>query len=237
MTSKGFFRLTDDMFLPDMMLTRYDFCQALVCMFYSLDRNLTTSFPDVPVDSRYYPYVDSGEHTNIIKGYDDGTFSGDKLLSVEQLLSLAARTLIEKKGYYEPEDADMYLNRFVDGLDTSAWAQNQVALAIREGLVDGYSELSPKAPVTRAQAAVILYRLFLLLNEVTPVALELPVAEDADNDEASSIDVSDVSDEAPAEEEPEKHSSPVVSIVISAVGAACAGGAAAWYFLIRKKHG
>ena len=47
-------------------------------------------------------------------------------------------------------------------------------MAIREGLIDRGGELNPGEEVTREQAAVILYRLFLLLYEVPKVELELP---------------------------------------------------------------
>jgi len=49
-----------------------------------------------------------------------------------------------------------------------------VALSIREGIVDRGGELLPLDNVTRGDAALILYRLFLLLHEVPTVALELP---------------------------------------------------------------
>lgn len=174
LVSKGYMTLEDGAFRPDSALTRYHFSKALVGMFFALDRELTLSFPDVPVDSPYYAYVASAAEKSIILGYDDGMFHGDNEITTEQMLALAARTLIDYKGYALPTDPDSYLGAFDDGGDVSDWAKQQVALAIREGLVDRGGELDPIGNVTREEAALILYRLFLLLHEVPAVALELP---------------------------------------------------------------
>ena len=51
-----------------------------------------------------------------------------------------------------------------------------------DGLHDRGGMLDPQRGVTRAEAAVILYRLFLLLNEVPPVAFELPEIEEPEDE-------------------------------------------------------
>ena len=220
MVSKGYFSLEEGKFLPQDPLNRYAFSEALVGMFFALDRQLQTSFPDVPAESPYYPYVASGEHSHIIEGLGDGTFGGEIALTVEQMLALAARTLMEQKGYTAPADAQRYVSGFSDGLETSDWAVEQAALAIREGLLDPGGALRPQEAVTRAQAALILYRLFLLLHEVSPVALDLPpvtqlnsTAQQAGTDTLSAV------------------------IVPAAAAVLIAGGAGAvWYWLRRGKH-
>ena len=95
------------------------------------------------------------------------------------MLALAARTLMDHKGYIPPADGEAYLTSFEDSGQISSWAREAVALAVREELVDLGGALNPTAPVSRAQAADILYRLFLLLYQVSPVALELPAADSA----------------------------------------------------------
>ena len=218
MVSKGYFSLEDGKFLPQDPLNRYAFSEALVGMFFALDRQLQTSFPDVPAESPYYPYVASGEHSHIIEGLGDGTFGGEIALTVEQMLALAARTLMEQKGYTAPTDAQSYLTGFSDGLETSDWAVEQAALAIREGLMDPGGVLAPQAAVSRAQAALILYRLFLLLHEVSPVALDLPPV--------TQEEAPQVSQEAGI---------PVAAIAAAGGVLAVGGGAALWFCLHRRK--
>lgn len=82
-------------------------------------------------------------------------------------------------------EAETFLNRYDwreeqdIGQDISGWAEDQVALAVREGVASRGSVLLPQNHITREQAAVVLYRLFLLLYEVRPVALEVPQATSA----------------------------------------------------------
>ena len=194
--SKGYMTLNNGYFRPDESLTRYHFSKALVGMFFALDRELALNFPDVPSDSPYYAYVASAAEREIILGYDDGTFRGDTKITTEQMLALAARTLIDYKGYSLPSDAEIYLNAFEDGDAVSEWAKEQVGRAVREGLVDRGGMLDPLGEVTRGEAAVILYRLFLLLHEVPAVALELPPITSESSFSSESTAVIDVSPKA-----------------------------------------
>ncbi|MGN0969068.1 MAG: S-layer homology domain-containing protein [Oscillospiraceae bacterium] len=211
MVSKGYFTADGGNFDPNGPLKRYDFTAALVGMFFALDRSLTTTFPDVPADSPFYAHVASAQHDNIVQGYDDGTFSGDNLITREQVLALAARTLAEKKGYAMPADPETYLDIYSDGSDTSDWAVDTMALAIREGLLPAeLTALEPLREITRAEAADILYRLFMLLYEVSPAPIEM-------------------------EEIPQESASfPVVPVVIGA-GAAVVLAAAGGVFVLKKK--
>lgn len=172
MASKGYFDLTGDAFSPNDALTRYDFTTALVKMFFALDRSLGCTFPDVPADSPYLPYVASAEHGNIVEGYTDGTFSGGDSITGEQVLALCARTLAEQKGYRYPDVPADYLN-FSGAATTSEWAKSAVAVAIREGLVTAEESFDPVATMTRAQSALVLYRMFMLLYETSPVAFSV----------------------------------------------------------------
>lgn len=167
MVSKGYLSLENDQFYPDATFTRYEFAEALVKMFFALDTSLTTTFKDVPADNPYYPYVASGETYDIIKGYADDTFKGDVKIPVEQVLSLCARTIADKKGYVYPESIDEYI-KFADSDEIAKWAINDIALAVQSGLVTGGGSLAPKAEITKAESAEILYQLFMMLHETSP---------------------------------------------------------------------
>lgn len=169
MVSKGYFTLQDGMFHPQAPLTRYDFMQALVGMFFALDRNLKTSFPDVPKESPYYPYVASAEAKGIAKGFSDGTFSGEFNITREQVAALAGRTLVDQKDYVYPPDNAPYLT-FEDAASISDWAKQDVALAVQTELIDETGVFEPRRDITRAEAADLLYRLFMMLYETAPIA-------------------------------------------------------------------
>ncbi len=168
MVSKGIFTLDkDNNFYPDKELTRYVFSEALVKMFFILDRSLETNFIDLTNDNYYYPYVASGEKANVIAGYEDNTFRGDIFIPTEQVVALCARTLAEKKGYTYPENLDEYLT-FIDNDEISGWAKKDIALAVKTGLIEKGGYLNPQENISREYSADILYRLYMMLYEVSP---------------------------------------------------------------------
>ncbi|MGL4737891.1 MAG: S-layer homology domain-containing protein [Cellulosilyticaceae bacterium] len=167
MVSKGYLTLENERFNPQESFTRYEFAEALVKMFFALDTSLTTSLKDVPEESPYYPYVASGETYEIIKGYEDGTFKGDVAILREHVLSLCARTIADQKGYIYPEKIEDYI-KFADVNQIGGWAIQDIALAVQSGLINGGGVLAPKAEITKAESAEILYKLFMLLYETTP---------------------------------------------------------------------
>ena len=59
---------------------------------------------------------------------------------------------------------------FADNAEIQGWDNQygELALSVREGLIDKGGFLAPKNNITRADAAVILYRLFNLLYNITP---------------------------------------------------------------------
>ena len=167
MVSKGYFSVSEDgEFNPDETLNRYMFVEALVRMFFTTDHTLTTSFTDVPKDSPYYTYVASGEKDNIVEGISETKFAGNQEVTREQIIALCARTLADKKGYSYPENPDEYLT-YTDADKIGGWARSTTALAVREGLIDRGGALNPKEAVTRDEAALMLYKLFMLLYETS----------------------------------------------------------------------
>ncbi|MFI3312702.1 MAG: S-layer homology domain-containing protein, partial [Eubacteriales bacterium] len=133
MVSKGFFTVDEnENFRPDENLARQDATKALVSMFFTLDRTLTCDFGDVLADSYYYSYIASAAADGIVLGYDDGTFQGGNPMTTEELLAIVSRTLVEKKGYFYPENPDSYLSTIAGADQTTAWAQESIALAIRD---------------------------------------------------------------------------------------------------------
>ena len=168
LVSKGYMTAENGKFRPDSQLIRYEFTEALVKMFFALDRGLETSFSDVEKESYYYDIVASAEADNLIEGYEDGEFKGNNTISKQELLTICARTLVEMKGYTYPEDTAEYLD-FDDADKIGGWAKEYVALAVREGLIDGDGTLAPRDAVARSEAAEILHSLFMLLYETEPV--------------------------------------------------------------------
>lgn len=169
MVSKGIFTLDKrQRFHPEAVLSRYDFTAALVKMFYSLNVDATTTFTDVPKSSEFYRYIASAEEQGIASGYADLTFRGKKPVSKEQVVTLCGRTLAEKKGYTYPENPESFL--VFDDMDTiSEWAKADIALAAQCELIENSGSFTPDGTVSRTEGAVMLYKTFMLLYDVSPV--------------------------------------------------------------------
>lgn len=169
MVVRGYFRLSADKFSPASTLTRYDFAESLVRIFFALDNEAVCTFPDV--DKKHYKYVAASQQSNIVEGFADGTFKGTEKVTVEQVIALAARTINQKNGYVYPENTDKYLE-FARNKGLSDWAKKELALAVREGIYFQGMDLNFSDGITRKDAAMILYRLFMIMNN-TPEATDL----------------------------------------------------------------
>lgn len=166
MISKGFLNLDENNnFNPTDTVLRYDFTQALVSMFFSLDREIKTTFPDVDESSEYYAYIASAEHDELITGYEDGEFKGENEVLIEEVLAIVARALENQKDYVYPTNPDEYLTTITMVNQAHPWAQELIALCVREGIVDQGETIAPLSGATRIESAIYLYRLFMLLNQ------------------------------------------------------------------------
>ena len=215
MVSRGYLPVDKNgNFSPGTPLNRYVFAEALVRIFFTLDRSAKTTFTDVPLDGPYYPYVASGEQEEIINGYGDHTYRGENEVKRWHVILLCSRTLENKKGYIPPEDPAAYLN-FVDNSEIEGLCNaddlQSVALAVREGLIDNGGVLVPSRAISKGEAAWMLYKLFMLLYEVSPAPMIVP-------EDTSPISAS---------------TSMPMLIGWTAVG--CGGLGAAAYFLVYKK--
>jgi len=70
----------------------------------------------------------------------------------------------------EDEEADALLSKFTDQAKISSWAKEAVAVAVQKGLVLGRPDgtFDPQANATRAEAVVILKRMFQAAGVIPP---------------------------------------------------------------------
>lgn len=169
MVVRGYFNTSKENFNPGDSLTRYDFAEALVRMFFALDNDAKCTFSDV--DKKHRRYVAASQEGDIVRGFEDGTFKGYENVTAEQVIALTARTISSKNGYVYPENIEKYLN-FTDDNIIEDWARKEIALAVREGIYSNSMNLKFSEDISRKDAAVILYRLFMITNN-TPEATNI----------------------------------------------------------------
>ena len=124
---------------------------------YTETEGYETGFEDVQGKMFYSKAVAWAKLSGVVNGYDDTHFGPDDTITREQFAAMLMN--YEKKfGDYEQADASV-LDDFSDAASVSAWAQNAMAWAVENGVVNGTSEgtLIPTNDIVRADAACMVY--------------------------------------------------------------------------------
>ncbi len=87
----------DGSYRPESTINRYDFTKIIVGARYSeaeiMDCDVNAySFPDVPTDQWFSPYVCTAKKNGIVNGYADGTFGGQNNVSHPEALKIVLET-------------------------------------------------------------------------------------------------------------------------------------------------
>lgn len=166
MVESGTFQgVSADRFAPDGVMTRAMAVTVIWRWLGCPDYKNRSNFRDVPQDAWYGDAVAWAQENNIVKGVGDGLFSPMAEVSREQFAVMLYRyhSGIWSDDYKEslPEYA---LWQFSDRDDASDYAVQALSWAVNCRFIQGSEEegnilLLPGNGITRAQVAVILYRL------------------------------------------------------------------------------
>ncbi|HPY56923.1 MAG TPA: S-layer homology domain-containing protein, partial [Sedimentibacter sp.] len=141
---------------PAQNVTRGDF---MLMLYRALDLTATDrgNFSDVPKDSYYYKAIAVAKSLGIAKGYGD-KFMPTAGITREDAMVLVDRALIiENKRLSAGKESDLYA--FKDRNSVSDYAVTSVATLVKAGIIQGNnSYLYPKSMISRAEMAVILYK-------------------------------------------------------------------------------
>ena len=145
---------------PAQNVTRGDF---MLMLYRALDLTATDrgNFSDVPKDSYYYKAIAVAKSLGIAKGYGD-KFMPTAGITREDAMVLVDRALIiENKRLSAGKESDLYA--FKDRNSVSDYAVTSVATLVKAGIIQGNnSYLYPKSMISRAEMAVILYKVLQL---------------------------------------------------------------------------
>lgn len=151
----------DQVFEPNGFVTRAEFAKLIVKTFNLENASATESFDDVNDSDWYKPYVASAVKNGIVNGKEAGKFDPNGQITRAEMAVMSSRALLLKGVTLSPAKVDEVLKGFKDSSDINVSLKNGVALAASEGIVIGEegSAFNPNANSTRAQAAVVIYRL------------------------------------------------------------------------------
>ncbi|MGE5704514.1 MAG: S-layer homology domain-containing protein [Clostridia bacterium] len=174
----------DGTFRPDNQITRAEFAKIMIAaagIDLGSTRNVKQTFDDVSRDHWAFLYVERAK--NYLTGYKSGTRYTYKPneAAVREDIAVALVRLMQ---YDQTKRAnDDLLDRFRDKNQISKQLRPYIAIAVDTDLIKGFNDRTfrPQAPITRAEAAMLIYRAKEKLDEtkvVFPVEPETPKPEE-----------------------------------------------------------
>lgn len=168
MVEKGFVNgRSDTEFDPNSKITRAEFATLIIRMLqYKTDDDTSIPFEDVDNNSWYYRYVVAAYKNGLINGRTEEEFDPQGNITRQEMAKVIANVLQNESLAIE---GDIKLDSFKDEADIATWAKSPVSLAVKEGIITGMEDrrFAPTEKANRAQAVVILYRLYSLIKSKT----------------------------------------------------------------------
>ena len=158
---------TKGYFNPNNSVTRVEFVHSLLKVLSNdnLNVNIKNQFSDISSNDGYYADVLRSQQLGLVYGYPDNTFKPNRVLTRAEVTSIMSHITKDSK-----TDTTI-LKQFTDYVAIPSWAKNAYAKATAYGLYVNYPDanvLNPNSDLTRAEAAVLLYKLYHKLNLVKP---------------------------------------------------------------------
>ena len=180
----------DSMFRPDEAVTRGQMAQIL-CGLLENGNGYTPgtepAFTDVGTDRPEYASVEQLASAGVLSGYGDGTFRPDEPVTRSEMVTSLCRLM----------GVDQVTALAFPDVGAEHWAMGSVAAAMASGWLSGYQDggFYPDAPLTRAEAAVLLNRARGESPNKTAIDLACPASpyQDVPQDFWAYYDVVDVS--------------------------------------------
>jgi len=150
----------DNSFKPNNPVTREEFASLITRAFYlEIPSGATQTFMDVGTDRWSYAAIEAAKE--YLTGYypPSGRAFFDPMAKATR--EDVAVALVKTLGYLPDDLQNEYiLDNFWDGAEVSPNVKTYVALAVEKQLMGGYEDWTfrPHHPVTRAEAATLLYR-------------------------------------------------------------------------------
>ncbi|MCL1835749.1 MAG: S-layer homology domain-containing protein [Oscillospiraceae bacterium] len=152
-------------FDPDSAITRAEIAAIIIRALARLDNDADGGFDDVCSEDWFCGAVGSAKRHGIVNGTSGTTFSPQRTIRKDQIIAIAARVLRAEMKYSDAANMYAILSSYTDATAIAPWGLADIALATREGLVEQRDDgaFDGAAAMTRGDAAVVVYRLYLKL--------------------------------------------------------------------------
>jgi len=152
-------------FEPDANITRAEFVALITrALGYGEEGQYTLPFTDVSQKDWYYKPIAIAYNKGLVNGKSEKEFDPKGNITRQEMAKIISNLLESKFKRQEKLDD---LKKFKDFEKIASWAQESVALCLREKIIKGVTEdkFAPLEKATRAQAATIIYRIYgLIMN-------------------------------------------------------------------------
>lgn len=149
---KGYMDLIDGKFYPEKKSTRMTVVKALAKMEdINPDNYKKKTLDDLDINSKDSGYVNWAIENNIIKGYEDGTFKGERQITREEMASILNRYVENLNKNFEIKENI----EFKDLNTISDWAKDDVKKAVERGIFKGRDDgkFYPQDNIKRSEVA------------------------------------------------------------------------------------
>ena len=132
----------------------------LLVKVFNLKTTVDENFQDVKNTDYYYEALGIAKKLGIAKGTGNNTFNPKTEISRQDMMVLVARAMNVAEKPLESASASE-LDNYIDVDQISSYAINDVAKLIKAGIIKGMGNfINPKGMATRAETAVIIYRIY-----------------------------------------------------------------------------
>ncbi|MDR9749408.1 endo-1,4-beta-xylanase [Paenibacillus taichungensis] len=151
--------ISDDSFAPAASITRADFITLLVRALELKGSGTNgAAFSDVQPTAHYAQAVAIAKELGIVSGFEDNTFKPGNSISRQDMMVLTAKAL---KAADKQSTGNGNLAPYSDAASISTYAMDSVTSLVGSGIVNGKDgKIAPAEPLTRAEAAMVLYRIW-----------------------------------------------------------------------------
>ncbi|ASA19867.1 endo-1,4-beta-xylanase [Paenibacillus donghaensis] len=152
---------TKNSFFPEEFIKRVDFISLLIrALELKGTVENTTIFSDIPNSDFYHNELAIAKELGIANGFEDHTFRPNSKISRQDMMVMIVRAL---KAGGQPIEASGSVDGYADAAGISGYAKDSVTFLVKSGVVNGKNgRIAPNDSLTRAEAAVILHRIWNL---------------------------------------------------------------------------
>ncbi|MEK5639599.1 1,4-beta-xylanase [Paenibacillus rhizosphaerae] len=153
--------MSEGRFSPEAIIKRADFVALLVRALELQGTGIPkTAFSDVDPIAYNRSELNTANELGIAVGLPDRTFKPDSPITRQEMMVLTARALTAAGKTVEGSGS---LSAYADAASIAGYAKDSAAALVKAGIVTGSNgKITPQGPLTRAEAAVILYRIWKL---------------------------------------------------------------------------